>query len=392
MPDYRYLIIGGGMSAAAALRGIRSADPTGAIGVIGAETDPPYKRPAVSKGLWKGAPLKKIWLKHPDAGVTLHLGRRALQLEPSTHRVTDDEGTAYGYDKLLLATGGTPKRLPFGEDVINYVHTLEDYRRLRALVDKHRRFVVIGGGFIGSEIAAALTMNGAAVTMLFPEDAIGARQFPTDLAHSLNDYYREQGVEVVPAATVTAVQRQGDQVTVLSGDGRQITADGVVAGIGIAPNVQLAESAGLTLDNGICVDASLCTSVPDIYAAGDVAAFHNPTLGMRIRVEHEDNANAMGELAGRAMAGEPVDYDYLPYFYSDLFELGYEAVGELDARLATVGDWQETHRKGVVYYLRDKRVRGILLWNVWGQVDAARALINDRGPFDAGDLKGRISG
>jgi NADPH-dependent 2,4-dienoyl-CoA reductase/sulfur reductase-like enzyme len=171
---------------------------------------------------------------------------------------------------------------------------------------------------------------------------------------------------------------------------REIMADVVVAGIGIQPNVELAQSAGLAVDNGIRVDRSLRTSHPDIYAAGDVANFYSPDLDQRLRVEHEDNANTMGRLAGQAMAGKPTSYDHLPYFYSDLFELGFEAVGELDARLETVADWQEPYRKGVVYFLRDGRVQGVLLWNVWEQVDAARKVIAETGPFRAGDLKGRL--
>jgi NADPH-dependent 2,4-dienoyl-CoA reductase/sulfur reductase-like enzyme len=171
---------------------------------------------------------------------------------------------------------------------------------------------------------------------------------------------------------------------------REIMADAVVAGIGIEPNVDLALAAGLEVENGIRVDRSLRTSHPDIYAAGDVANFYNPSLDQRLRVEHEDNANTMGQLTGQAMAGRTVSYDHLPSFYSDLFELGFEAVGELDARLETVADWKEPYREGMVYYLRDGRVRGVLLWNVWDQVDSARKLIAEAGPFRPGDLKGRL--
>ena len=166
--------------------------------------------------------------------------------------------------------------------------------------------------------------------------------------------------------------------------------DGVVAGIGIEPDVRLAEGAGLEVGDGIVVDEFLRTSSPDVYAAGDVANFYNPDLDERLRVEHEDNANTMGLLAGRNMAGAAEPYHHLPFFYSDLFELGYEAVGEVDARLETVADWKDLGREGVVYYLREGQVRGVLLWNVWEQVDAARRLIAEPGPFEADDLKGRL--
>jgi 3-phenylpropionate/trans-cinnamate dioxygenase ferredoxin reductase component len=146
----------------------------------------------------------------------------------------------------------------------------------------------------------------------------------------------------------------------------------------------------LRISNGIVVDSLLRTSHRDIYAAGDVAAFHNPALGKRIRVEHEDNANTMGRCAGRNMAGEATPYRYLPSFYSDLFELGYEAVGDLDARLETVANWQEPYRKGAVYYLEKGRVRGVLFWNLWQQVEDARRLIAQPGPFSTADFEQRV--
>lgn len=395
MPDYTYLIIGGGMTAAAAVAGIREVDGQGSIGVIGSEPDPPYDRPPLSKALWKDQPLESIWRQMDSRSVTFHLGRTARELDPQRKRVTDDQGTAYTFDKLLLATGCTPRRLPFGGDPIIYYRTVDDYRRLRGLAEQGARFAVIGGGFIGSEVAAALAINGKNVTLIFPGEAIGSRMYPADLAESLNAYYWEKGVEVLAGATVTGCEgRQGQSVLQVhdsqTGTQREVIADGVIAGIGVQPNVALAEAAGLAVDNGIRVDASLRTSQPDIYAAGDVARFYNPALDQWLRVEHEDNANTMGECAGAAMAGRQVVYDHLPFFYSDLFDMGYEAVGELDARLETVADWKVPCKEGVVYYLRDGRVRGVLLWNIFGQVDEARKLIASPGPFGPADLKGRL--
>jgi len=395
MPHYTYLIIGGGMTAGAAIRGIREGDTNGSVGLIGTDSHPPYDRPPLSKGLWKGKSVETIWRKFEPEGVTLHLGRTAQTLEPQNKRVIDDQGIGYTYDKLLLATGGSPRRLPFGGENIIYYRTLGDYERLRALTAQNERFAVIGGGFIGSEVAAALTLSGKQVVMAFPGDGIGSRLFPADLSSFLNDFYRQKGVEVLAGERATGWEtRQGKPVLKLrkkqAQEDQEIVADAVVAGIGIEPNVGLAQAAGLEVDNGIRVDRELRTSHPNIYAAGDVANFYNPALDQRLRVEHEDNANTMGRLAGQAMAGRTVSYDHLPFFYSDLFELGFEAVGEVDARLETVADWKEPYRKGVIYYLRNGRVRGVLLWNVWEQVEGARRLIAEPGPFTAANLNGRL--
>jgi len=309
--------------------------------------------------------------------------------------VTDDQGTVHTFEKLLLATGATPRRLPFGGDQVIYYRTLDDYQRLRALASTGRRFVVIGGGFIGSEIAAALAMAGREVVLVFPDDGISARIFPADLASSVSDYYREKGVEVLAGSSIVGIETSGGTSTLKVREARggretSITADGVVAGIGVQPNVELAQAAGLEIQNGIRVDAALRTKHGDVFAAGDVACYHNPVLDQWLRVEHEDNANTMGRLAGRSMAGEVVTFDHLSFFYSDLFDLGYEAVGDLDPRQETIADWKEPFREGVVYYLRGGRVRGVLLWNVWEQVDAARRLLAEPGPFQGKDLKGRL--
>jgi NADPH-dependent 2,4-dienoyl-CoA reductase/sulfur reductase-like enzyme len=395
MLKYTYLIIGGGMTAAAAINGIHELDPNRRIGLIGAEAHRPYDRPPLTKGLWKGKPFDSIWRELPEQAVELHLGRTATKLDAQQKRVTDDRGTVYGYEKLLLALGGTPRRLPFDGEQILYYRTVDDYSRLREQARRGQRFAVIGGGFIGSEIAAALTMNGVATVMVFPDASIGGRLFPADLAEFLNDYYRQRGVEVLPGERVIGCEtrrgRSAIKVSNARSQGeRELLVDGVIAGIGIQPNVDLARAAGLEVSDGIHVNASLRTSHPDIFAAGDVANFHNPALDKRLRVEHEDNANTMGKLAGQIMAGQAAAYDHLPSFYSDLFDLGYEAVGEVDSRLETVSDWEEPYRKGIVYYLRDGRVRGALLWNVWEQVDAARLLIAESGPFSAASLRGRL--
>ena len=390
MTNYDYLIIGGGMTGAAAVDGIREVDATGSIGMFSAEADAPYNRPPLSKGLWKGDPLESVWRHMKGERPKLHLGHALTKIVPDKMIAVDAAGTEFSYRKLLLATGGAPRRLPFEDDQIIYFRTLADYQRLRELSEGGRRFAIIGGGFIGSEIAAALAMNGKNVVLIFPGQEIGERLFPRELAQYVSSVYRQKGVELVPGEKVVASQARGHQRILTTASGREIIVDGVVAGIGMEPNIQLAKAAGLTTNNGIVVDEFLRTANPTIYAAGDVAEFYNPTLEKRMRVEHEDNANSMGRLAGRNMAGMIEPYDHLPSFYSDMFELGYEAVGEIDSRLEMFADWKRPNEEGVVYYLKDGRVRGVLLWNVWNQVPAARQLIAEPGPFTSDNLKGRL--
>ena len=391
MKHYRYLIVGGGLTGDAAARGILELDVAASIGMISKESDPPYTRPSLSKGLWKGRPIGKIWRNTRELGVDLHLERTVTDLDPKEKYLRDNAGGEYTYDKLLLATGGSPIRLPFGDDNIIYYRDFQDYHRLRAATEHGEHFLVIGGGFIGSEIAAALTMIGKKVVMIFPEESMGANIYPSDLSQFLNDFYREKGVEVVAGDFVTSLEKTGDRSIVRTRAGRSFEVDGVVAGIGIRPNVELAQQAGLQVDNGIVVNEHLLTSAPDIFAAGDVAKFYHSALGKGVRVEHEDNALRMGKLAGRNMAGADEPYTHVPMFYSDLFELGYEAVGELSSKLETVADWEEPFKKGVIYYLSEGRVRGVLLWNVWDCLPEARALLSAVGPFRATDLIGRLS-
>ena len=378
MPDYRYLIVGGGMTGDAACRGIRDHDPDGSIGIVGEEPDPPYSRPPLSKALWQGKDEESVWRGTQEFGVELNLGRRVVSLELGAHRVTDDRGVSYGYEKLLLATGGTPRRLPgdTGDDIV-YFRRLPDYRRLRKLADRSASFVVLGGGFIGSELAAALTSAGSPVTLVFPESGIGARLFPADLADSVNELYRGHGVEVRGGELVASVARDGEGFRVELQSGGALEADAVVAGLGIVPSTELADAAGLEVDDGIVVDEyGRAGGSGDVYAAGDVARFPATALGHSIRVEHEDQANSHGRAVGANMAGADTPYTHLPFFYSDLFELGYEAVGEVDSRRETVSEWAEPFRKGVVAYLdEERRPRGFLLIDVWGKVDAATELI-----------------
>ena len=370
MNTTKYLIIGAGMTGDMAAKGIRDHDPDGPITMIGADSDPPYKRPLLTKGLWHGAPEEKIWRELAE-GVELITGRRVVSVDLDARRATSDAGEVYAWEKLLFATGARSRQIPGAEGVV-WFRTLDDYRQLREVAREGAHVAVIGGGFIGSELAAGLVDNGCRVTMLFPEPGIGYRLFPADLSAFVTDYYREKGVEVLPGEMVAAAS--GDRVETESG--RTVEADAVVAGLGVIPNTELAEAAGVDVDDGIVVDEfGRAPGHEDVFAAGDVARFPVRALGISMRIEHEDHANTHGRTVGANMAGAGTPYHHLPFFYSDLFDLGYEAVGLVDSRLDAVEDWQEPNRTGVVTYLADGQPRGVLLWNVWDKVDAARDLI-----------------
>jgi len=382
--DTKYLIVGGGMTADAAVKGLREHDVAGPIVLVGAEPHPPYKRPPLTKGLWGGGDEAKIWKNTADAGAELILGRRIVALDLAARHATDDQGDDYSYEKVLLATGGTPRRLGGDDEEVIYYRTLDDFRKLKQISEGGASVVVIGAGFIGSELAASLTNAGAKVTMVFPEAGVTSRVLPDGLARFVTDYYREKGVEMLSDETVASVSG----TTVTTGTGRTLEADAVVAGLGIVPSVELAEAAGLPVDNGIGVDEyGRVDGRDDVFAAGDVANYPNLVLGGQFRVEHEDHANTHGRFVGANMAGANQPYDHLPFFYSDLFDLGYEAVGEIDARLATIETWEEPNRKGTIAYVDDAgRPRGFLMWNVWDKVDAARKLIRAGEPVGEGAL------
>ena len=400
MPErlYSHIILGGGLTGAAAVKGIRQHDAKGPILLISAEPDLPYDRPPLTKQLWTGKKkVEQIFVQpqsfYTDHGVDLKLSTEVTELNVTSHTVRDSAGNTYRYNKLLLATGGTPRRLAIpGGDLkgISYYRTLRDYQQLRSAATPGKSAVVIGGGFIGSEIAASLNINQVAVTIIFPQQWLVSRVFPEPLGRSLTDYYRSKGVTVFSEDTSTSIQQNGDAYLIQTRAGHQIRADIVIAGIGITPNIALAQAAGLKTGNGIIVDEFLQTSNPDVYAAGDVAFFPEAVLGSR-RIEHWDNAISQGKHAGRNMAGANEPFTELPYFFSDLFEFGYEAVGEVDSSLTTFADWQEPNKTGVIYYLRDGRVRGAMMCNVWGKVDAARELIRKSAPVQVQELHNAIA-
>ncbi|RBP61702.1 NADPH-dependent 2,4-dienoyl-CoA reductase/sulfur reductase-like enzyme [Brevibacterium sanguinis] len=392
MQTTRYLIIGGGMVADAAARGIRERDEDGGIVIISDDVDEPYTRPALSKKLWTDpdfTPEDNYMNTREDTGATIHLTTEATAVDAEAKTVETTAGT-FAFEKLLLATGGEPKSLDLEEgDRVIVFRTFADYRRLTELSGRDLDVAVVGGGFIGTELAAALAQNSTRTTLLFPDDTLGGSVFPPDLAESFHELYEDRGVTLIGGTKVSGGRVDGETVELDCG-GTTRTFDAAVLGLGLDPLTHLAEVAGIDTDDGIVVDESLRTSRPDVFAAGDVASYPDRILG-RQRVEHVDNARNMGAVVGRIMAGSDETYTHTPYFYTNVFDFGYEAVGTLDSGLSTIEDWQEPQSKGTVYYLGENdRVQGVLLVNLGEGLDTAREILAEDWPHTREDLIGRL--
>ncbi|WP_066522734.1 NAD(P)/FAD-dependent oxidoreductase [Curtobacterium ammoniigenes] len=395
MSDYTYLIIGGGMAADAAARGIREIDADGRIGILSADMDPPYARPALSKKLWTDPdfswPDQVDLHTADDTGADIRLQTVVTAIDRDAHVVATAGSDRFGYEKLLIATGGRPRSLPGLEpsDRVIAYRSAHDYRRVRELAAAHATIAVVGGGYIGSEMASALAQNNAQVTFITPTERVGAQMFPRDLAEAFHQHFVDAGVDVRAGRRVVDASEGAEDVTLTLDDGTTVRAAAVVVGFGIDPIDDLAAAAGLAVDDGVIVDDRLRTADPDIFAAGDIAHYPDMLLGER-RVEHVDNAQHQGRQAGRNLAGANEPYAYTPMYYSDVFDMGYEAVGRLDASLETVEDWADPTKQGVVYYLDDGVVCGVLLWNVWDKTDNARQVIAEANALTADDLPGTI--
>lgn len=352
MMTYQYLIIGGGMAADSAAHGIREIDKDGSIAILSADVDSPYPRPALSKKLWTDP--ESTWGKTDlstaaDTGAELRLDTEVLSIDRDAKTVLTGSGQVFGYEKLLLVTGLTPSRIDDDGDAVLYYRSARDYQKLRALAQPGHRFVIVGGGYIGVELAAALVQQGCEVSLVTPDPVLGGSQFPAQIASEYQKLFADAGVHLVTGHRVSSVRKH--------------------------------ENAEVTLDDGVVVDEYLRTDDPAIWAAGDIANYPDPVLG-RTRVEHVDNATMMGKAAGRSMAGSDAPYTHTPMMYSQVFGVRWEAVGALDSSLETtaveVGDGQ------VVYYLKDGKPVGVLLWNLPGRTDEAVKVLADP-PEDLSD-------
>jgi NADPH-dependent 2,4-dienoyl-CoA reductase/sulfur reductase-like enzyme len=349
MQDYTYLIVGGGMAGGRACQGIRKLDKEGSIALVTDEPHAPYERPPLSKEYLTGKKeLEKVYLKedayYAQNQIDLFTGTQVIQVEPALHRVTLEDGRVLAYEKLLLATGGRARRLPLpGNDLAHVftLRTIENSSAIRVAAQAGARALVIGGSFIGSEVAASLAQLGLDVTLVFPEPRLLERVVPEELSAFLLEKYAGNGVRILTGTKpLRLVGTRTVEIAELD-NGESLPVDLVVMGVGIELNTGLAQSAGLELNDegAIVVNGALQTSDPDIYAAGDVAAWPSFTFGKRLRVEHWDVARGQGMRAGRNMAGEAKRYTALPYFFSDLFDLSFEAWGDLTA-------WDQTVLRG----------------------------------------------
>ncbi|TDD89823.1 NAD(P)/FAD-dependent oxidoreductase [Actinomadura rubrisoli] len=392
MPEGTFVIVGASLAGSKAAETLREEGFSGRILLIGEEIERPYERPPLSKGfLLDKEPREKAHVHESDwydkHDVELRLGVSVTAIDRAGHEVRLSTKEPIGYDKLLLATGASPRRLEVpGSKLqgIHYLRTMADAAKLKqALAPGGRRVVVAGAGWIGLETAAAAREHGNDVTLIEPEPAPLHAAVGPELGGMFAELHREHGVDLRLDQGVAGFWGAGQVSAVVTSGGAEVPADVVIVGIGVRPNTRLAEDAGLEVSDGVLVDQSLQTSDPDIYAAGDVANAYNPLLGRRIRVEHWANALDGGPAAARAMLGRPVVYDRIPYFFSDQYDLGMEMSG-----VASPGEYDEVVYRGdaatrefIAFWLSGGRVVAGMNVNVWDVTDEIQALIRSSRPI-----------
>lgn len=376
-------IVGAGLAGVEAAGTLRSEGYDGRIVLFGDESQPPYLRPPLSKEYLRGEDaLDKVFV-HPESWyaeqrIELRLATRVIAIEPTTREVVLDDGRHTTFDHLLISTGASPRRLAIpGHDLsgVHYLRTLPDSDALRAAVAGAHRVVVIGGGWIGSEVAASIRQLGLPVALIADGSVPLERVLGNEVGKVYRDLHEQHGVELITNQRAVAFHGRNEVEAVETADGRLIEGDLVVVGIGARPQTQLAAVAGLEVDDGILVDQHLETSVPGIFAAGDVASAWHPLLGSRLRVEHWDNARRQGRTAARNMLGRADPYVRIPYFYSDQFDLGMEYAGHAPAWDRVVFRGEPAGREFIAFWLRGGRVVAGMNANIWHVNDAIAALV-----------------
>lgn len=375
-----YVIVGAGLAGGKAAQTLRDEGFDGELVLIGAEPERPYERPPLSKGYLQGKSERdKIFVHAPgwyaEHDVDLRLGVTATRIELDRHTVRLSDGSRQPYQKLLLTTGATPKRLP-GPAL--YLRTVQDSEALKERFAQGGRVIVVGAGWIGLECAAAATKAGCAVTVVEPEQTPLRLALGPELGEIFARVHRSNGVDLRLGVAVAEITADGVRLAT----GERLAADLVVVGIGAAPNVELARDAGLEVRAGVVTDAALVTSHPDVYAAGDVAESFHPLYGRPLRVEHWANALNGGPAAARSMLGQDVVYDRVPYFYTDQFELGMEFSGDVTGYDEVVYRGSVEGLEFIAYWLREGRVVAGMNVNVWDVVGEIQDLIRTGGKLD----------
>ncbi|UYB43764.1 FAD-dependent oxidoreductase [Streptomyces sp. Je 1-4] len=392
-----FLIAGAGLAGAKAAETLRAEGFDGPLVLLGDEHERPYERPPLSKGYLLGTSEKEKVYVHPprwyaDHDVELRLGQAVTALDPAAHEVTLADGSRLGYAKLLLATGSTPRPLPVpGADLdgVHYLRRLADSDRLKEVFRSASRVVVIGAGWIGLETTAAARTAGAEVTVLEAAALPLLGVLGPEVARIFATLHTDHGVELRCGTQVAEITGTGGAVDgVRLADGSLIGAEAVIVGVGITPNSGPAAAAGLKVDNGVVVDERLCSSHPDVFAAGDVANAYHPVLGRHLRVEHWANALHQPKTAARAMLGQDVRYDRLPYFFTDQYDLGMEYTGytgpEGYDQVVFRGDTEA--REFLAFWLSGGRVLAGMNVNVWDVTEEIRALVASGQAVDPGRL------
>jgi NADPH-dependent 2,4-dienoyl-CoA reductase/sulfur reductase-like enzyme len=390
------VIVGASLAGAKAAQTLREEGFDGSVVLIGEETERPYERPPLSKGYLLGNDERDSVFVHPpdwyrEHDVDLKLGTRATAIDRAASQVRLADGEPVGYDRLLLTTGASPRRLPVpGADLdgVLYLRRLDDSDVLRELLGKRGQLVIAGAGWIGLETAAAARQLGCDVTVVEPAPGPLYQSVGPELGAVFERLHRSHGVTFRFGEGVSELRGSGTVREVLTSAGEQLPADAVIVGIGAAPNAEIGADAGLETGNGIRVDGSLRSSDPNIFAAGDAANFYSPLLRRSLRVEHWANALAGGPAAARAMLGQQVSYDWVPYFYSDQYELGMEAAG-----VPEPGHYDQVVYRGdkdalefIAFWLRDAAVVAGMNVNVWDVNDDIQALIRACAPVDVARL------
>lgn len=389
-PEKTFVIVGASLTGAKAAETLRAEGFDGRLILIGAEPERPYERPPLSKDYLRGEADEQPYVHaetfYAEQEIELRTSTEVTGLNLQATELELADGERLGYDSLLLATGAEPRRIPVpGADLagIHYLRELADSRAIGEKLQAGVRVAVVGGGWIGAEVAASARQKGAEVTLIEQAEVPLERVLGSGVGALFRDLHRDHGVEFLSGTGVESFEGSDSVERVITSHGRAVEADLVIVGVGVAPRTTLADAAGLAVENGIVVDASLRTSAPNIYAAGDVANAHHPFYGRGIRVEHWANALNQGPAAARSMLGQQVSYDEIPYFFSDQYDLGMEYGGYATKWDEVVFRGDVEGREFVAFWLRGGRVEAGMNANVWDVNEQIRALVRSREPVDA---------